>query len=128
AASFYHRLRPLSPFPTRRSSDLYDLVPELPGFLTTDPPIEVEAVPTPQARGTEVPAPSSAVDDSAPVPTKIPENIDAILKESDVKGFGLEVRDGLSDDVLYAKSETKPRTPASVTKVLTAAAALKSIG
>ncbi|QUL78163.1 D-alanyl-D-alanine carboxypeptidase/D-alanyl-D-alanine-endopeptidase [Brevibacterium sp. SMBL_HHYL_HB1] len=108
--------------------DAYDLVPELPGFLTTDPPIEVEAVPTPQARGTEVPAPSSAVDDSAPVPTKIPEKIDAILKESDVKGFGLEVRDGLSDDVLYAKSETKPRTPASVTKVLTAAAALKSIG
>ena len=62
--------------------DAYDLVPELPGFLTTDPPIEVEAVPTPQARGTEVPAPSSAVDDSAPVPTKIPEKIDAILKES----------------------------------------------
>src|SRR5699024_8414153 len=56
------------------------------------------------------------------------EKIDAILKESEVKGFGLEVRDGLSDDVLYAKNETKPRTPASVTKVLTAAAALKSIG
>src|SRR5699024_9338235 len=108
--------------------DAYDLVPGLPGFLTTDPPIEVQAVPTPQAQGTEVPAPSSAVDDSAPVPTKIPEKIDAILKESEVKGFGLEVRDGLSDDVLYAKNETKPRTPASVTKVLTAAAALKSIG
>src|SRR5699024_12099868 len=62
--------------------DAYDLVPELPGFLTTDPPIEIEAVPTPHARGTEVPAPSSALDYSAPVPTKIPHQIADILKQS----------------------------------------------
>src|SRR5699024_11362249 len=62
--------------------DAYDLVPELPGFLTTDPPIEVEAVPTPQARGSEVPAPSSAVDVSDPVPTKIPDKIVDIRQES----------------------------------------------
>lgn len=108
--------------------DAYDLVPDLPGFLTTEPQTEVQAVPTPDAEAKDVPAPASAVDDSAPVPTAIPEKIDAVLKESKVKGFGLEVRDGLSDDVLYAKDETKPRTPASVTKVFTAAAALKSIG
>ncbi|MGO1674280.1 MAG: D-alanyl-D-alanine carboxypeptidase/D-alanyl-D-alanine endopeptidase, partial [Brevibacterium aurantiacum] len=37
-------------------------------------------------------------------------------------------RDGLSDDILYAKNENKPRTPASVTKVLTGSAALLTIG
>ncbi|WP_228282749.1 D-alanyl-D-alanine carboxypeptidase/D-alanyl-D-alanine endopeptidase [Brevibacterium atlanticum] len=108
--------------------DAYDLVPDLPGFLTTDPQIEVQTVPTPQAQAKDVPAPASAVDDSAPVPTTVPKTVDAILKDAKVKGFGLEVRDGLSDDVLYAKDETTPRTPASVTKVFTAAAALKSIG
>jgi D-alanyl-D-alanine carboxypeptidase/D-alanyl-D-alanine-endopeptidase (penicillin-binding protein 4) len=108
--------------------DAYDLVPDLPGILTTEPQVDVQAVPTPQAQAKNVPAPASAVDDSAPVPTTIPKEIDGILKDSKVKGFGLEVRDGLTDDVLYAKNETKPRTPASVTKVLTAAAALKSIG
>ncbi|WP_227492806.1 D-alanyl-D-alanine carboxypeptidase/D-alanyl-D-alanine-endopeptidase [Brevibacterium sp. CFH 10365] len=108
--------------------DAYDLVPGLPGVLTTEPQVEVQTVPTPQARAQQVPAPASAVGDSAPVPTQIPKEIDAVLKESKVKGFGLEVRDGLSDDVLYAKNETKPRTPASVTKVLTAAASLSAIG
>ena len=108
--------------------DAYDLVPGLPSVLTTEPQVEVQTVPTPQANAQQVPAPASAVDDSAPVPTQIPKTIDAVLKDSKVKGFGLEVRDGLSDDVLYAKDETKPRTPASVTKVLTAAASLSAIG
>ena len=108
--------------------DAYDLVPGLPSVLTTEPQVEVQTVPTPQAHAEQVPAPASAVDDSAPVPTQIPKTIDAVLKDSKVKGFGLEVRDGLSDDVLYAKDEMKPRTPASVTKVLTAAASLSAIG
>lgn len=108
--------------------DAYDLVPGLPSVLTTEPQVEVQTVPTPQAHAQQVPAPASAVDDSAPVPTQIPKTIDAVLKDSKVKGFGLEVRDGISDDVLYAKDETKPRTPASVTKVLTAAASLSAIG
>ena len=108
--------------------DAFDLVPGLPSVLTTEPQVEVQTVPTPQAHAQQEPAPASAVDDSAPVPTQIPKTIDAVLKDSKVKGFGLEVRDGLSDDVLYAKDETKPRTPASVTKVLTAAASLSAIG
>lgn len=108
--------------------DAYDLVPGLPSVLTTEPQVEVQTVPAPQAHAQQVPAPASAVDDSAPVPTQIPKTIDAVLKDSKVKGFGLEVRDGISDDVLYAKDETKPRTPASVTKVLTAAASLSAIG
>ncbi|MCU4296682.1 D-alanyl-D-alanine carboxypeptidase/D-alanyl-D-alanine-endopeptidase [Brevibacterium permense] len=108
--------------------DAYDLVPGLPSVLTTEPQVEVQTVPTPQAHAQQVPAPASAVGDSAPVPTQIPKTIDAVLKDSKVKGFGLEVRDGISDDVLYAKDETKPRTPASVTKVLTAAASLSAIG
>ena len=108
--------------------DAFALVPGLPSVLTTEPQVEVQTVPTPQAHAQQEPAPASAVDDSAPVPTQIPKTIDAVLKDSKVKGFGLEVRDGVSDDVLYAKDETKPRTPASVTKVLTAAAALSAIG
>lgn len=108
--------------------DAYDLVPGLPSVLTTEPQVEVQSLPTPQAHAQQVPAPASAVDDSAPVPTQIPKTIDSVLKDSKVKGFGLEIRDGISDDVLYAKDETKPRTPASVTKVLTAAASLSAIG
>lgn len=108
--------------------DAFDLVPGMPGVLTTDPPVKVQTVPTPQAAGQDVPAPASAVDDAAPAPTAIPKEIDAILDDSKVKGFGVEVRDGLTDDVLYAKNETKARTPASVTKVFTAAAALEAIG
>ena len=108
--------------------DAFDLVPGLPSVLTTEPRVEVQTVSTPQAHAQQEPAPASAVDDSAPVPTQIPKTIDAVLKDSKVKGFGLEVRDGVSDDVLYAKDETKPRTPASVTKVLTAAASLSAIG
>ncbi|GAA1535930.1 D-alanyl-D-alanine carboxypeptidase/D-alanyl-D-alanine endopeptidase [Brevibacterium picturae] len=108
--------------------DAYDVFPELPGILITDPAIEVQAVPAPHAQAQDVPAPASALDDSAPVPTTIPDKVDKVLSESKVKGFGIEIRDGLSDEVLYAKNETKPRTPASVTKVLTASAALLTIG
>ena len=108
--------------------DAYDVFPEAPGMLTTDPAIEVQAVPTPQATSKDVPAPASALDKSASVPTTIPDKIDSVLSDAKVKGFGIEVRDGLSDDVLYAKSENKPRTPASVTKVLTASAALLTVG
>ncbi|MDN5635518.1 MAG: D-alanyl-D-alanine carboxypeptidase, partial [Brevibacterium sp.] len=108
--------------------DAYDVFPELPGILTTDPAIEVQAVPAPHAQAQDVPAPASALDDSAPVPTTIPDKVDKVLSESKVKGFGIEIRDGLSDEVLYAENETKPRTPASVTKVLTASAALLTIG
>ena len=108
--------------------DAYDVIPELPGILTTDPAVEVQAVPAPHAQGKDMPAPASALDDSAPVPTKIPDTVDKVLSDAKVKGFGIEIRDGLSDDILYAKNENKPRTPASVTKVLTASAALLSIG
>ena len=108
--------------------DAYDVFPELPGMLTTDPAIEVQSLPAPHAQGKDVPAPASALDDSAPVPTKVPETVDKVLSDAKVKGFGIEIRDGLSDDILYAKNENKPRTPASVTKVLTASAALLSIG
>ncbi|WP_231445798.1 D-alanyl-D-alanine carboxypeptidase/D-alanyl-D-alanine-endopeptidase [Brevibacterium zhoupengii] len=108
--------------------DAYDVFPELPGILTTEPAIEVQDVPSPHAQGKDVPAPASALDDSAPVPTAIPDKVDKILSDSKVKGLGIEIRDGLSDDILYAKNENKPRTPASVTKVLTGSAALLAIG
>ncbi|MGO3204559.1 MAG: D-alanyl-D-alanine carboxypeptidase, partial [Brevibacterium aurantiacum] len=108
--------------------DAYDVFPELPGILTTEPAIEVQDVPSPHAQGKDVPAPASALDDSAPVPTAIPDEVDKVLSDAKVKGFGIEIRDGLSDDILYAKNENKPRTPASVTKVLTGSAALLTIG
>ncbi|HCG55243.1 MULTISPECIES: D-alanyl-D-alanine carboxypeptidase/D-alanyl-D-alanine-endopeptidase [Brevibacterium] len=108
--------------------DAYDVFPELPGILTTDPAIEVQAIPAPDAQGKDLPAPASALDDSAPVPTTVPDKVDKVLSDAKVKGFGIELRDGLSDDILYAKKENRPRTPASVTKVLTASAALLTIG
>ncbi|GAA1871471.1 D-alanyl-D-alanine carboxypeptidase/D-alanyl-D-alanine endopeptidase [Brevibacterium marinum] len=108
--------------------DAYDVFPELPGILTTDPAIEVQAVPAPKAQGMDMPAPASALDDSAPVPTSVPDEVDKVLSGSKVKGFGIEVRDGLSNDVLYSKAADRPRTPASVTKVLTGSAALLTIG
>lgn len=108
--------------------DAYDVFPELPGILTTKPAIEVQSVPAPKAKGQDVPAPASALDDSAPVPTQVTDKVDKVLSDAKVKGFGIEVRDGLSDDILYAKNQNKPRTPASVTKVLTASAALLTIG
>ncbi|MBR7503772.1 D-alanyl-D-alanine carboxypeptidase, partial [Mycobacterium tuberculosis] len=70
----------------------------------------------------------SALDDTAPIPTKVGPEVERILGDSKVKGFGVEVRDGLTDKVLFAADEDRARTPASVTKVLTASAALLAIG
>jgi len=106
-------------------ADAADVVP---GFLTTEPAIEVDPVPTPEAQGRDVPAPASALDDTAPIPTKVGPEVERILGDSKVKGFGVEVRDGLTDKVLFAADEDRARTPASVTKVLTASAALLAIG
>lgn len=106
-------------------ADAADVVP---GFLTTEPQIPVDPVPSPQAQGKDVPAPASALDASAPIPTTAGPEIERILGESKVKGFGVEVRDGLTDKKLFATDENRARTPASVTKVLTASAALLAIG
>ncbi len=106
-------------------ADAADVVP---GFLTTEPAIEVDPLPRPVAAGQDVPAPASALTDSAPIPTNAGGELERILGESEVKGFGVEVRDALTDQVLFATDENRARTPASVTKVLTASAALLAIG
>ncbi|MCM1013626.1 MULTISPECIES: D-alanyl-D-alanine carboxypeptidase/D-alanyl-D-alanine-endopeptidase [unclassified Brevibacterium] len=106
-------------------ADAADVVP---GFLTTEPAIEVDPLPQPVAAGQDVPAPASALTDSAPIPQSAGSELERILGDSQVKGFGVEVRDALTDQVLFATDENRARTPASVTKVLTASAALLAIG
>ncbi len=108
--------------------DALDVSEDLPSFLTTDPPIEVQPVPEPRPESEDVAAPSSALDEAAPVPTTVDEVVAGILSSAEVKGLGIEVRDALSNEVLYAAGENEGRTPASVTKVLTGAAALLEIG
>lgn len=112
-------------------ADAYDVVPEelgIPSLLTVKPQIEVQPVPDPRAEAIASAAPTSALDESSPVPANIAAAVDGALSDSKVKDLGIEVRDALSNEILYAKGENKARTPASVTKVLTGAAALTTIG
>lgn len=112
-------------------ADAADAIPSdlgLPSLLTTAPAIDVQPVPAPVAAAARQPAPTSALEDSAPVPTSVKAVIDPVLASSRISGLGIEVRDALTDEILYAKDAAKGRTPASVTKVLTAAAAVEAIG
>lgn len=112
-------------------ADALDVIPSelgLPSLLTTTPAIVVQPVPAPLAAAEQQPVPTSGLEDSAPVPASVKSVIDPVLASSRISGLGIEVRDALTDTVLYAKDADKGRTPASVTKVLTAGAALDAIG
>lgn len=105
--------------------DAYDIAP---GVLTTKPQVVVDPVPQPRAHAAavELAAPLSA---DAPVPGDIAAAIDPILDDASIDGnFGYDIRDAMTGEVLYARDDTRAQTPASVTKVLTAAAALSSLG
>ncbi|RBP63101.1 D-alanyl-D-alanine carboxypeptidase/D-alanyl-D-alanine-endopeptidase (penicillin-binding protein 4) [Brevibacterium sanguinis] len=110
------------------AADALDATGDLPSFLTLEAPIEVQTVPEPRARAAEVPEPASALDESAPRPTALVATVEDILSSSEAGDLGIEIRDALSNEVLYARGEDRGRTPASVTKVLTGAAALLEIG
>lgn len=105
-----------------------DIKDVAPGFLTDKPPIEVQALPHPQ------PSAHSSVDmaelpDDAPIPNNLKQRLNPIFRlAKDPKTFSAEVRDAKTGDILYQKDAKRARTPASVTKVLTATAALDALG
>ena len=105
-----------------------DAVDAVPGPLTTAPPIEVQALPSPGARPVDVPGPSPLPED-APVPQDLASIVEPVLEDADLSGrLAYDIRDALTGDVLLASGETAAHTPASVTKVLTGAAALGTLG
>lgn len=106
-----------------------DIADVAPGILTLDTrATDVPRTSTPsgpQASDAAVPAPLPTPPATAPVPSRggltrvlAPALSDPALGES----IGIDVRDGLTGDRLYERSAKKPRTPASTTKLLTAAA------
>src|SRR5699024_7614563 len=105
-----------------------DAADAVPGLLTTQPPIEVQALPRPSAVAAEVAGPSPLPED-APVPQDLASLVEPVLEEAHLTGrLAYHVRDALTGDVLLAQGEDTASTPASVTKVLTGAAALGALG
>jgi serine-type D-Ala-D-Ala carboxypeptidase/endopeptidase (penicillin-binding protein 4) len=105
-----------------------DAVDAVPGILTLDEPIEIQPLPQPAAQalpaGAAAPLPSDA-----PIPQDLGSRLQPILDQDGMTGaLGVDIRDAATGEVLYAADESAARTPASVTKVLTAAAALGAVG
>lgn len=105
-----------------------DVADIAPGFLTTKPPVEVQALPQPAPEShSSVDMPALA--DDAPVPRGLKQRLDPIFDSAkDPSKYSAEVRDATTGDTLYGKDANRARTPASVTKVLTATAALDALG
>ncbi|OFS27793.1 MULTISPECIES: D-alanyl-D-alanine carboxypeptidase/D-alanyl-D-alanine-endopeptidase [unclassified Brevibacterium] len=105
-----------------------DALDAVPGVLTVVP--TSGGTPPPSLSGTAPRALDiSGLDTRAPVPKKIAPVVDKAFKDSGFKGkIGTDIRDAATGEVLYAKGENTGRTPASVTKVLTSAAALGALG
>lgn len=111
-----------------------DVADAVPGPLTMSPvPIPPKAFPT--APGA---TPVAELDGglAAPQPAtvdvqKLASSIEPILeagKPSLGQSFSVSVADAMTGDVLYSRDATTPRVPASVTKILVAAAALNKLG
>lgn len=105
-----------------------DAVDAVPGVLTIEP--TSGGTPAPKVTGAPPRAEKiGALDPSAPVPKDIGPIVDAAFKDKAFKGrAGIDIRDAATGDVLYSKDSETSRTPASVTKVLTSAAALGGLG
>lgn len=105
--------------------DAYDYVP---GVLTTEPQLEVQSLPHPQPSASEVSV-ASPLAESAPIPQRLDERLAAAFEDAEITGrYSYDVRDMLTGEVLADRDADTAHTPASVTKVLTGAAALGSIG
>jgi len=102
-----------------------------PGFFA---PQETPAAPLPPwqrapeqlsaTRGVEPLDPAAPL----PLPGKLAAQLDAALKPDGGGNFTAVVQDALSGDVLYERDGGKNRVPASNMKLLTAVAALRSVG
>ncbi len=106
--------------------DAADLVP---GPLTTAPQIEVEALPSPAALDPESREAAQRLPDDAPIPAGLDEIVEPVFEDAELSGrWSYDIRDALTGEVLLARDESTAHTPASVTKVLTGAAALGALG
>lgn len=106
-------------------ADAYDMVP---GPLTTKPHEVIDPLPQPTAQAGNAAA-GSELSDSAPIPATIAAALSPALNSSELRGHvGAEVRDSKTGKVLFSTAPQQQRTPASVTKILTSAAALGKLG
>lgn len=106
-------------------ADAYDRVP---GILTVTEPIHIDPVPKPEANAGQQQL-ASPLNTSAPVPADLTSRLDDLFDDERMTGkLSIDIRDAATGDVLYTRGEASAKTPASVTKVLTGAAALLSLG
>nr|WP_232483586.1 D-alanyl-D-alanine carboxypeptidase/D-alanyl-D-alanine-endopeptidase [Brevibacterium yomogidense] len=105
-----------------------DAADVIPGPLTTAPPIEVQALPRPSASAPSAEA-AAPLPDDAPVPADLADIVEPVFEDAELTGrWSYDIRDALTGEVLLARDESTAHTPASVTKVLTGAAALGAVG
>ncbi|AKT51167.1 D-alanyl-D-alanine carboxypeptidase/D-alanyl-D-alanine endopeptidase [Arsenicicoccus sp. oral taxon 190] len=116
---------------TYATLDAYDRVP---GILTIDPdpsavPVPAPVTGSPVAR-VPVPSPTTPSPTAAPLPSGagIRAALGARLTDPRLGEVSLTVRDGMTGAHLLDVAADTPRTPASTTKLLTAAAVVPSLG
>lgn len=111
-----------------------DVADAVPGPLTMSPvpappkafPTAPGATPVAELGGGQV-APESVRVDAQKLTSKLEPILEA-GKPSLGESFSVSVADALTGDVLYSRDAKTPRVPASVTKILVAAAALNKLG
>jgi D-alanyl-D-alanine carboxypeptidase/D-alanyl-D-alanine-endopeptidase (penicillin-binding protein 4) len=113
------------------TADAFDVVP---GMLTVSPPRSVVGDPRPvPSAPPRTPAGDvlGPLSEQAPVPLQsvLAEKLAPLIATSDLgPGVSVHVVDAASGDVLFDAAGSAARTPASTTKLLTAAAVLSTVG
>lgn len=106
--------------------DVADIVP---GPFTTAPQIEVDALPSPGAIDPDAGEAAEPLPADAPIPASLDDIVEPVFEDAELSGrWSYDIRDALTGDVLLARDDSTAHTPASVTKVLTGAAALGALG
>jgi D-alanyl-D-alanine carboxypeptidase/D-alanyl-D-alanine-endopeptidase (penicillin-binding protein 4) len=103
-----------------------------PGFIGPEPPAAAPATPAWQLPPATLSAPQglSPLTDSAPVPlpAAVAAQLDPLLTSDGDGNFTGLVQDARSGDVLYDRGGSENRIPASNLKLITAVAALRTLG
>jgi len=106
-----------------------DAADVVPGPFTTAPQIAVDEVPRPVALPPEAGPAAEPLPQDAPIPASLDEIVEPVFEDAELTGrWSYDIRDALTGEVLLARDESTAHTPASVTKVLTGAAALGALG